>query len=357
MHASRELRLVKMEADALRRELNEWRDRSGLPRVEEPIRGEAFQMVLNGEVEVLNPGPIEEEDGDYPGDDYGDEDYPALSNAGVMAGAPHSAHMNVAVGSEDPAEELRNPLARAAAASLLNTADANPFAHSAPAIPAHLHTILPRPAQGPIIVQSPTGMSFENPVMPSMYEPHPHPSQMHAQFPHFMGPAHHATESEKMSSWSNHMYNALANSGAASLGFSPPTSALNNGGHMGTPEQQQHAAFLNFQRQQAMMQHRGMSTGHIYGSPVDGDDSSSVGSPPGSANVRRERSGSNGGRMGGFGGFEIPNLTGGAMQRRMSNTAVGTWDDSMGMGGLNMMMKGSPITAGGGGNGFAMMML
>ena len=56
--------MLKLEADALRRELNEWRDRSGLPRVEEPVRGEGFQMILSGEVEILSAGPIEEEDGD-----------------------------------------------------------------------------------------------------------------------------------------------------------------------------------------------------------------------------------------------------------------------------------------------------
>jgi hypothetical protein len=46
--ASRELRLLKLEADALRRELNEWRDRAGIPRVQEPSRGDGFSMVLSG---------------------------------------------------------------------------------------------------------------------------------------------------------------------------------------------------------------------------------------------------------------------------------------------------------------------
>ncbi|KAF8901982.1 hypothetical protein CPB85DRAFT_1227446 [Mucidula mucida] len=45
--AARELRALKMEADALRREINEWRDRSGVPRVEEPVRGEGFGMVIS----------------------------------------------------------------------------------------------------------------------------------------------------------------------------------------------------------------------------------------------------------------------------------------------------------------------
>jgi hypothetical protein len=64
MIASRELRMLKNESDALRRELNEWRDRAGLPRVEEPVRGDCFGMVLAGELEVISGISIEEEDED-----------------------------------------------------------------------------------------------------------------------------------------------------------------------------------------------------------------------------------------------------------------------------------------------------
>jgi hypothetical protein len=52
MLAARELRILKQEADALRRELNEWRDRAGLPRVDEPVRSEGFTTVLGGEMEL-----------------------------------------------------------------------------------------------------------------------------------------------------------------------------------------------------------------------------------------------------------------------------------------------------------------
>ncbi|KAF8886872.1 hypothetical protein CPB84DRAFT_1535273 [Gymnopilus junonius] len=51
--ASTQLRALKNEADALRREINEWRDRAGIPRIEEPVRGEAFSMVLSGELELV----------------------------------------------------------------------------------------------------------------------------------------------------------------------------------------------------------------------------------------------------------------------------------------------------------------
>lgn len=56
--------MLKNESDALYRELNEWRDRAGLPRLEEPVRSEGFGMVLSGELEVISGISIEEEDED-----------------------------------------------------------------------------------------------------------------------------------------------------------------------------------------------------------------------------------------------------------------------------------------------------
>ncbi|KAH8825817.1 hypothetical protein DL96DRAFT_124562 [Flagelloscypha sp. PMI_526] len=97
--ASRELRALKGEADALRRELNEWRDRAALPRIEEPMRGEGFGMVLSGEIEVIVTGITEE-------DEEGDELEPSSA-------------------------------APAAPASPANTtgSDGGPFYHEAPAEP------------------------------------------------------------------------------------------------------------------------------------------------------------------------------------------------------------------------------
>ena len=62
MIAARELRALKGEADMLRRELNEWRDRSGLPRLEEAPRGDGFNLVLSGEVEVVIPSSHHEDE-------------------------------------------------------------------------------------------------------------------------------------------------------------------------------------------------------------------------------------------------------------------------------------------------------
>ena len=53
MLASRELRQIKAEADALRREVNEWRSRQNLPLVDEPVRSEGFNIIVSGELDVL----------------------------------------------------------------------------------------------------------------------------------------------------------------------------------------------------------------------------------------------------------------------------------------------------------------
>jgi hypothetical protein len=50
--ASRELHLLKSENCHLRLEINEWRDRAGL-RIEEPVRGEGFGVVIGGQMKVV----------------------------------------------------------------------------------------------------------------------------------------------------------------------------------------------------------------------------------------------------------------------------------------------------------------
>ena len=77
--------MLKLEADALRREVNEWRDRAGLPRVDEPARGDGFAMVITGELEVIQGIAIEEEDEDAE-DGYG----PVQPMAPMPGMPPHS---------------------------------------------------------------------------------------------------------------------------------------------------------------------------------------------------------------------------------------------------------------------------
>lgn len=61
--AARELRLLKLEADALRAEVNEWRERAGmgLARIEEPVRSRDFEELVSGGLEEAEESLLEEE--------------------------------------------------------------------------------------------------------------------------------------------------------------------------------------------------------------------------------------------------------------------------------------------------------
>jgi hypothetical protein len=194
--AARELRMVKTETDALRRELNEWRDRSGLPRMEEPPRSESFNLVLSGEVEVIVPSTQNDDEDNM--EDDGDDDL-------------HS-------GSSEDVEEV----ARTAAVNLIKpsrspTSAPSPtshqFAHNTPSLPVHQNGVAhphsqqvpggpqPHPAVtqllhgrqhphaipshhtstgGPIIANHYSPASYENPAL--IYDNY-HPSQFGYNLP------------------------------------------------------------------------------------------------------------------------------------------------------------------------------
>ncbi|KAG7086188.1 hypothetical protein E1B28_002149 [Marasmius oreades] len=104
--AARELRMLKLEADHLRRELNEWRDRASIPRVEEPIRNEGFSMVLNQELEVIpvvTNGALDDDDdtiglyGEENGSVEGNDDEMWLSSGGPI-GIEEQQRMMLAAG-------------------------------------------------------------------------------------------------------------------------------------------------------------------------------------------------------------------------------------------------------------------
>jgi hypothetical protein len=61
--AARELRLLKLEADQLRAEVNEWRERAamGLARVDEPARSREFEELVSGGLEEAEESHLEEE--------------------------------------------------------------------------------------------------------------------------------------------------------------------------------------------------------------------------------------------------------------------------------------------------------
>jgi hypothetical protein len=186
--AARELRMLKHEADALRREVNEWRDRSGIPRVEEPVRSESFTMVLSGELEVIAAVPGEEdgeEDNDYAG--Y-EDDYPnVIPNHGVAR--VHSHHAN----SLPPMDEMDDPRVT----SMMKAGHS--FGHNMPSGPAGnglpLAHILPRPSVGATMVPSPTAFEGSN-----MYDA-PHGFGGSPAGPGFMQQAQQSMEAEKMAVW------------------------------------------------------------------------------------------------------------------------------------------------------------
>lgn len=338
--ASRELRLLKLEADALRRELNEWRDRANLHRVEEPVRSEAFSMVLNGEVEILTsiPGMDEEDDGEGLGDN--EDDVP----------------MGPLPGLED---------VNSIAAPTVKTAT-NPFPHTLtpqhPGAP-HLTHILPRPAthSRPIIAQSVSNVSFENPAMASLYDQQTHiPSQQY-QVQLNLG----ALESDKPVAWNDQIFapqlqQQLANQQGL---FTPPTASHAPLPNNACQQFTQQAYCQGPHRQQHPAQ-------HIYGSPVDSEDASSIGSAPGfgghdysssayssSQDTRASSVSSQ------PGSYEMPGiLTSGGIPTRMSAGGA-MWNrnkmDSVALNNPNMIPAPIGVGAGGGngnGGGFTMVM-
>ncbi|KAI0293491.1 hypothetical protein B0F90DRAFT_1897590 [Multifurca ochricompacta] len=336
--ASRELRLMKLEADALRRELNEWRDRANLPRIEEPVRSEAFSMVLSGEVEILTsiPGMDEEEDGEGFGDN--DDDLPIrVMSAGIGRSMLEDA------------EDL-NPMVTPTVGSA-----GNPFAHGVPPHSGapHLAHILPRPASHsrPIIAQNIPNVSFENPAMTSLFDQHAHVSPQQYQMQFNVG---HPIETENFNNNSSKptrlVYPACDSHGPPPNGAGQPFAA-HRAYYQGVPRHQ----------------HPGQQ---IYGSPIDSEDGSSVCSGPGIDGRRRSNS-MNGSGYGSPqdahsgsgssqpGSYEVPGiLTSGIPARMSAGGAMWSRDEMESMAQLKPNMSSAPIAVGGGGNGggFAMMM-
>jgi hypothetical protein len=99
--AAREMRLIKAENDALRQELNEWRQRANMPRVEEPQRSTDLMAILNFNEEEEAADSRAQFDGNYldDGDDYADdgdeEQHSPESYAPYTVPAPLSVTMPV----------------------------------------------------------------------------------------------------------------------------------------------------------------------------------------------------------------------------------------------------------------------
>jgi len=294
-------------------------------------------MVLSGEVEILTaiPGMDEEEDGEGYGDNEDDMPIGAIP-AGIARPIP--------VDSEDINLMTASPVKAAI----------NPFPHSGHHTGSHLAHILPRPAphSNPIIAQSISNVSFENPAMASLYDQQSQvPSQQYQmQFNH-----NASLDSDKPAAWTNQIFTQvqqqLPNQQAV---FTAPT-ASHGPSPNGASQQFAHQAYYQAPRQQHPAQ-------HIYGSPVDSEDASSISSGLGFG----ERDRSNGSPYGSPqdsrassvssqpGSYEMPGvLTSGGIPTRMSaGGAMWNGNDMDNIVAPNMIAVG----AGGGNGGYAMVM-
>lgn len=344
MHAARELRSLKGEADSLRRELNEWRDRGGIPRIEEPIRTEAFSMVISGELEVIAAIPGEEEDDEmgYGGYD-GEEDY--LPNG---HGLPHGS---IPHGGLD---------------------DLNSFPHGMPPQQAHhaQHTsgnglplahVMPRPAaQGGPMIANPTSVTFENPAMPSLFDP------AHYSGAPFMPPQSHpihALDSEKIAAWNAaqmfHQNGQMAQQQRAM--YTPPAS------HPISPGHSSHGSSGSVspgpRSSGSPVPAHSFNEGDFYRSHDERDSTvpaiSSVRNRSGSFNI-------NMGSPSGSPSYDIghgnPGDYGLNVASRRAHNGVWARENDLAMGALNVNMNigvgMNPVAVGGGnGTGFAMMMM
>ncbi|KAI6115413.1 hypothetical protein EDD17DRAFT_415186 [Pisolithus thermaeus] len=261
--ASRELRILKSESDALRRELNEWRDRAGLPRVEEPVRSEGFGMVLNGELEIIplsGPGApggaIDEDDSPFDGFDEADDDFGA----------------QIAVPTDDPDDLMSG----SAAAILKNVAAVgtgpgfvNGGSNGSNGGMLQPHTISRCGGAGPIIAQMPPSASFENPVMPATYEPQAFGGQFFTSQQHTQS----LLDSDKIPVWATTLPNttvAFQQQMQQRAMISPPV-------HM-SPSTANHVQnFESLKRQQFLAMHQHPPSQRQLSFPIaDTDDTASV---------------------------------------------------------------------------------
>jgi len=204
--ASRELRILKHEADALRRELNEWRDRAGIPRIEEPVRGEGFSMILSGELELVVPGIVngvmDDDDDDFGTPGYAeDEAYPSADGPEL-----EDARLTMVKNTNYPQVAPTNGSPPPAS----NVSSSPPYPHR-PSI-----TVAPQqPVMGGPMIASPTAMSFDNPAIgvysaADAHIPHPQQAPAHVMYhpptgfpihPQQMSAHPAMLEAEKVAQW------------------------------------------------------------------------------------------------------------------------------------------------------------
>ncbi|KAJ7036162.1 hypothetical protein C8F04DRAFT_1096324 [Mycena alexandri] len=178
--AAQQLRMMKNEADALRHEVNEWRARAGVAFVEEPMRGDAFGIVLRGELEFEAGDMVEGEEGE-------EDDEAGGTNGGVYGGRQYAPER--AAYTEEPVDEYallqrqQQEHADMMAAQMQAPFDHTVLHPSTPphALPEQAYPINPghrQPVSAHYYTPSPTiaspVISYENPAMAYEHAPvHP----------------------------------------------------------------------------------------------------------------------------------------------------------------------------------------
>ncbi|KAJ7093319.1 hypothetical protein B0H15DRAFT_799142 [Mycena belliarum] len=162
--AAQQLRALKIEADALRREVNEWRARAGVAPAEEPPRSDAFGAVLRGELEfeagdMLEPGAEEGEE-DAAEAQYTDEEYALLRRQQLER---EHAHAEMLARMQHQEQLLQQQQQQ------------QPFVHPHPQYHAHAHARQPAHPHAPYYTPEPVIAAFDDPALAYEYEPHPHP--------------------------------------------------------------------------------------------------------------------------------------------------------------------------------------
>jgi hypothetical protein len=159
MIAARELRMLKIETDTLRQELNEWHDRSGLARIEEPARSDSFNLVLSGEVEVIIPSTQHEDEENM--EDDGEDDFHHTRSSEDVEEVACAVAVNMIKPSQSP---ISAP-----------SPSSHQFSHNVPSPPVHQNGVPHTHSQ-----QIPSGPQ-PHPGLPQLLHGRQHP---HAAPPH-----------------------------------------------------------------------------------------------------------------------------------------------------------------------------
>lgn len=150
--AAQQLRMIKDETDALRHEVNQWRARAGVAFVEEPVRGDAFGIILSGELEF--------EQGDLLDgyEEYEDEDSSAGNDSGRRYSVAEPLYADV------PADNygVQPPFAHPALHSM------HPHAFASQGYPAAHPVVIPSAhyyGAAPTIADHALQAAYENPTI------------------------------------------------------------------------------------------------------------------------------------------------------------------------------------------------